>query len=225
MTTNWGGPADTRMMGIVHDALRRDLRRTRDALAGTPPAARRRAIAAHLGWLMDFLHAHHTGEDDGLYPLVRVIDPAAGELLDTMSADHAAIDPAMDRLREAAARWGGSGSADDRQTLVTALDDLEAVLLPHLDGEERDAMPLVAATISHRQWHAWDQRFNIKPKSLPALAEEGNWVLDGLDAPRRAIVEALVPWLPRQIIKHGFGPGYRRRAAVRWGDGTVRVPS
>ena len=76
MTTNWDGPADTRMMGIVHDALRRDLRRTRDALAGTPPAARRGAIAAHLGWLMDFLHAHHTGEDDGLYPLVRAMNTA-----------------------------------------------------------------------------------------------------------------------------------------------------
>jgi hypothetical protein len=29
MRTNDDGPADTRMMGIVHDALRRDLARTR----------------------------------------------------------------------------------------------------------------------------------------------------------------------------------------------------
>lgn len=225
MTTNWDGPADTRMMGLVHDALRRDLRRARDALAGAPPTARRRAIASHLGWLMDFLHAHHTGEDDGLYPVIRAANPSAADLLDAMAADHAAVDPAMDRLREAAARWGGSGADADRRTLVTALDDLEAVLLPHLDREEREAMPLVAATISHRQWHAWDQRFNIKPKSLPVLAEEGLWLLDGLDAPGRAIVEAQVPWLPRQIILHCFGPGYRRRAAALWTDTTVGVPS
>ena len=30
------GPADTRMMGIVHGALRRDLLRTRDALTSDP---------------------------------------------------------------------------------------------------------------------------------------------------------------------------------------------
>jgi hypothetical protein len=35
MTTD-AEPADTRMMGIVHGALRRDLLRTRDALTAEP---------------------------------------------------------------------------------------------------------------------------------------------------------------------------------------------
>ena len=43
MRTNDDGPADTRMMGIVHDALRRDLARTRAALASPVPPAQRRA--------------------------------------------------------------------------------------------------------------------------------------------------------------------------------------
>ncbi|MEJ2889283.1 hemerythrin domain-containing protein [Actinomycetospora aeridis] len=225
MTMTWDGQADTRMMGIVHDALRRDLGRTRHALAGTPPPRRRRALAAHLAWLMDLLHAHHTGEDDGLYPLVRSKSPEAADLLDVMAEDHAAIDPAMDALRTAAARWGDSGADDDRRALLAALDDLEAVLLPHLDREENEAMPLVSATITHREWHTWDQRFNIAPKSLPTLAEEGNWLLDGLDPDRRAVVEAEVAWLPRQIVLHVFGPGYRRRAAARWAGTSVGVSS
>ncbi len=225
MNKNWDGPADTRMMGIVHNGLRRDLGRTRAALATPPDPARRHAIAAHLGWLMDFLHEHHTGEDQGLYPLVRATNPAAAELLDAMAGEHDAVDPAVGRLREAATRWDGSGSDADRRAMVAALDDLESVLLPHLDREEREAMPLVSATISNRQWHDWDQTFNIKPKSLPKLAEEGLWLLDGLDEERRRIVEAEVPWLPRQIILHGFGPGYRRRAAARWADASVAAPS
>ena len=84
-------------------------------------------------------------------------------------------------------------------------------------------MPVVSATITHRRWHAWDQEHNIKPKSLPQLAEEGLWLMDGLDPARRAVVEAEVPWVPRMIVLHGFGPGYRRRAAVGgrsgWGGG------
>jgi hemerythrin-like domain-containing protein len=217
------GPADTRMMGIVHDALRRDLARTRAALDGPVPEAQRRALAAHLLWMMDFLRAHHEGEDTGLYPMVRAADPTAGALLDAMAADHAAVDPAVDALRAAAVRWAAADTA--RAELRAALVALEDVLLPHLEREENEAMPVVSATITHRRWHDWDQEHNIKPKSLPALAEEGLWLMDGLDPARRAIVEAEVPWVPRMIVLHGFGPGYRRRAAARWAGTAVEAAS
>lgn len=76
-------PADTNMMRIVHNALRRDLRRTRKALERVPPPGdrQRRAIASHLAWMMAFLEAHHRSEDVGLYPVVRQRDPAAGAVL------------------------------------------------------------------------------------------------------------------------------------------------
>lgn len=223
MKKNMDRPADTRMMGIVHDALRRDLTRTRAALDGPLAQAQRRALAAHVGWMMDFLHEHHEGEDTGLWPMVRTVDPAAGVLLDAMSADHAAVDPAVHTLRTAAARWAESDAA--RPELRDALTALENVLLPHLDREENEAMPVVSATITHRQWHDWDQKHNIKPKSLPKLAEEGLWLMDGLDPARRAIVEAEVPWVPRMTVLHGFGPGYRRRAAARWAGTSVGAAS
>jgi AcrR family transcriptional regulator len=127
---NMDGPADTRMMGIVHDALRRDLARIRAALAGAVPEAGRRPLAAHVAWMMDFLHAHHEGEDAGLYPMVRAANPAAATLLDAMGADHAAIDPAVEGLRAAAARWAAAGTDSDRTALLDALVALEAVLLP-----------------------------------------------------------------------------------------------
>jgi hypothetical protein len=99
MTDQNDRPADTRLMGIVHDALRRDLQRSTTALSTMPSAtepfadARRVAIAAHLQWMMAFLHAHHDGEDQGLWPLVRTRNPAAGAMLDAMDADHARIRP------------------------------------------------------------------------------------------------------------------------------------
>lgn len=223
MKKNMEGPADTRMMGIVHDALRRDLARVRTALAGPVPDAQRRALAAHVGWMMEFLHAHHEGEDAGLYPMIRALNPAAGELLDAMAADHERVDPAVEGVLAAAARW----AADDagRSVLLDALVALEDVLLPHLDREENEAMPVVSATITHRQWHDWDQEHNIKPKALPQLAEEGLWLMDGLDPARRAVVEAEVPWVPRMIVLYGFGPGYRRRSAARWAGTAIGATS
>lgn len=56
-------------------------------------------------------------------------------------------------------------------------------------------MPLVSATLTHRQWHEWDQKYNIAPKSLSVLAEEGIWLLDGLDEQRRRVVLHEVPLL------------------------------
>ncbi|MGE3287949.1 MAG: hemerythrin domain-containing protein, partial [Pseudonocardia sp.] len=216
MTRNLDGPADTAMMGIVHDALRRDLARMRTALAAGPLPRQRRALAAHLDWMMDFLHAHHEGEDAGLYPMVRAADPAAAPLLDEMAADHARIDPAVEVLRAATDRWARTGAG--RDALRDALVALEDLLLPHLDREVEQAMPVVSRAITHRQWHAWDQEHNIAPKSMPRLAEEGLWLMEGLDPRRRAVVEAEVPWPVRMVVLYGFGPGYRRRAAARWGD-------
>jgi hemerythrin-like domain-containing protein len=223
MKKDLDGPADTRMMAIVHEALRRDLARTRSALASPVDERRRQAIAAHLDWMMDFLHAHHEGEDTGLYPMVRAADPGSAALLDAMAADHAAIDPAVATLRAATARWKRSDAG--RPALLTALADLESVLLPHLDREVAEAMPVVAAAITQRQWQAWDQEHNIKPKSLPRLAEEGNWLLDGASAGDRQVVEAVVPLIPRLIVLHVFGPGYRRRAAARWAPVAVGAAS
>jgi len=78
------------MMGIVHSALRRDLVRARLVLAEPTPLTgeRRTALADHVRWLMDFLHHHHTNEDEGLYPLVLEKNPAAGDLLAVMDAEN-----------------------------------------------------------------------------------------------------------------------------------------
>lgn len=213
------GPADTRMMGIVHDALRRDLTRLRGALtqAPCPTGDRKRALVEHIEWLMAFLHEHHAGEDNGLYPMVRAKNPAAGALLDSMDDDHKHIDPAMAQFLDASRVWQRSDDDDVRVKLIGALDALEEVLLPHLEREERDMMPVVSETISHAEWQRWDQQTNVKSKAMPKLAEEGNWLLDGLTGERREVLLHQVPPIPRYIVMYGFGPGYRRRAARRWG--------
>src|SRR5919197_2572009 len=149
-------PADTRMMGIVHGALRRDLLRAREVAATAPyPGGRqRRALGRHVVWLMDFLHAHHTSEDDGLWPVVRLKNPAAGPLLDSLESDHRCVEPAAAAVRSAGERYSGSDGDDARVELVVALDDLATVLFAHLDREVEEGMPVVSATITHGEWRA-----------------------------------------------------------------------
>ena len=213
------GPADTRMMGIVHAALKRDLVRARVMLAAaSPPQGRqRRALGRHVTWMMDFLHAHHSGEDAGLWPLVRERNPAAAELLDSMEADHARIAPAADAVATAARELhhDDDGRRPGRAGRGARRPDRRA-RCPHLDREVAEAMPVVAASITDREWDAVEQEYNIKPKSTRQLAMEGHWLLEGIDAEGYDLVVHKVPAVLRFVLIHGFGRAYRRQAQARW---------
>jgi hypothetical protein len=211
-------PADTRMMGIVHSALKRDLLRTRQVLvtAPYPQGAQRVALGRHVSWMIDFLHAHHSGEDAGLWPLVRQRNPAAAALLDSMEADHARIAPAADAVAVAAREYTATTAEPARTALAEALDDLVEVLVPHLDREVAEAMPVVAASITNREWDAVEQEYNIRPKSLRQLAAEGHWLLEGIDAEGYDVVVHKVPAVLRFVLLHGFARTYRRQADARW---------
>ncbi len=224
MTTTSDAPADTTMMRIVHDALRRDLARASSTLA-TPERVsghQRRAIGAHLVWMMRFLHAHHAAEDDGLYPLVRRRAGASAEIvdvLDRMARSHEAIMPAAAAVEASALALAADGSDEATRHALDALDALAAVLLPHLHEEEHDAMPIVARTITTGEWQAIEKQHNLDPKSMSDLGFEGHWLIDSASDADRAAVLGLVPPIQRFILLNGFALSYRRHAAACWTEG------
>ena len=220
MTTH-DGPADTRAMGIVHHALKRDLLRARQVLAAAPaPQGRQRvALGEHVLWMLDFLHDHHTGEDAHLWPVVREHNPDATELLDSMEADHARIAPEADAVGAAAREYTATTSDPPRAALVETLDSLVEVLVPHLDREVAEAMPVVESSITNREWEAYLQNYNVKPKTarqLVELAMQLHWVLEGIDSEGYDVAVGVLPTPIRFILIRGFGWAYRRRADARW---------
>ncbi|WP_241384479.1 hemerythrin domain-containing protein [Rhodococcus sp. CH91] len=149
--------------------------------------------------MMNFLHHHHEAEERGLYPLVARRNPRATDLVERMNADHRRIEPAVATVENAAGDLG-TGLPGSGEALTTALTRLSDVLLPHLELEEREMMP--------------------------TLAEEGNWLIDGLDAPSRDYVVHLAPAVPRFILLHVLGVRFRRRFAGLWkGSGAESIPS
>ncbi len=222
MKTDPNGPADTRNMGVVHSAMRRDLKRLRVALQSDPDAARRQALADHVDWMMNFLHEHHGHEDSGLYPLVRQRNRALDELLNAMDAEHKRVNPAVEALQKAAAGYRADGIPGP---LLSALDRLESVLLPHLEHEEREMMPLVSQTISHQDWLNWEDSF-LSLMTKKELADQGHWLLDGVDPDTYAYFAKILPPIPRFIVLRFMGGPYQRKRTALWaGTGAESIPS
>ncbi len=208
-------PADTRIMGIVHSALRRDLLRAGVVLAAGPLEDRHRVeLADHLLWMMEFLRHHHEAEDVALYPEVLRHNPDSAAMVTQMNEDHTRIEPAIEAL-ESSARALREHPAT-RDDVADSLAGLSEVLLPHLQREELEMMPVVAASITDAEWRTWDEEYNIKPKSLPVLGREGVWILDRLDAAGRDHVVHLVPVVPRFLLLHVLGPHNRHHFAHLW---------
>lgn len=214
------------MMGIVHSALRRDLTRTSDTVSANPPPGdnQRQAIARHVVWMMDFLHRHHAGEDDGLWPLVRERDPSASVLLAEMDADHARIAPQLEAVAAAGKRYASDSSVQARESLLAAVASLREVLDPHLQREEAEAMPVVSGALTHAQWEAFNQEHYVKPKSKKELGQEGHWLVDSIDPAGYTIVVGTVPPIPRFVLLHLFAGPYQRACAARWGPGVKVKP-
>ena len=209
-------------MHIVHQALRRDLQRAQLTLVATPPptTGRQRAIAAHVTWMMSFLRGHHRAEDDGLYPLVRQRDPAAVVLLDAMHSDHDAVDRLITRVEEAAGVCARDDNVGGVEQLVAALDRLSQDLLPHLQREEDELMPIVSSVVTAAEWRALEHKYNLESKSFVELGREGHWLIDDASAEDRRFVLDLVSPVQRFILLHGFAHSYRRHAAACWSPST-----
>ena len=175
--------------------------------------------------MMDFLHRHHEGEDAGLWPLVRSLNPSAGELLEQMEDDHARIAPAMETVRTATRGYADDHSADIPGKAGRIVDvRCEQVLDPHLEREEEEMMPVVSTTLTRDQWERFNHEHFIKPKTKTELGQEGHWLIDSIDPGGYKVVVGNVPAIPRFILLHAFAGRYARDCAARWGSGVSVKP-
>ena len=203
---------DMTMMFVMHDALRRDLDRIARLTARTDDDPKH-ILRTAAGWEMfkSYLHAHHTSEDELLWPPLRkaLPDDAHGTaLLDAMEAEHAAIDPLIDGF-DAALADRNSGPA----RLGELADALASGLRAHLTHEEKEGLPLIDSIITAEQWQAFSaggakQIAGDVSRFMP-------WVLDGAAPQVATSVLALMPLPIREAYRDEWEPAYA--TLRRWG--------
>jgi hemerythrin-like domain-containing protein len=174
------GPIDVSDMFAVHQALRDTLAagpaRVRTVDPGDPE--RLELIADYYDNVLWFLHVHHEGEEALVFPKLRARCPEAGPLMDAMVGQHEAVVTVLEGAGGSLAAWR-AGDAEAQEELAAQLAAMHGALVPHLDTEEADVLPLCADNLSAEEWGA------LPGHALSQYSGDKVWLILGLILERR----------------------------------------
>ncbi len=156
MTTD-NSRIDTRDMLLIHRVIRREISRLPDLIRAATEPARAARVAAHAREMLDFLHTHHTGEDELLWPVLRPRVSLDGELIDRMETQHAQISAVITDVLHDLPAWTRSVDPATGERMAARLESASDVLTAHLAEEEQRILPLASAHLTQREWDALGQ--------------------------------------------------------------------
>jgi hypothetical protein len=126
----------------IHDTLRADLARAREAL-GEPGVTLASDVRLHCLGVCQAVGEHHSREDAGMFPTLAAAHPELRPTLDVLAEEHVAIHGVLGRLEALLASAADGGVVDE---LRVEFDDLAAILESHLALEERTLVDALDAT-------------------------------------------------------------------------------
>ncbi|MFE9859731.1 hemerythrin domain-containing protein [Streptomyces sp. NPDC005780] len=150
-----GPGVDTHEMVLIHRVLRREFgqlpRLFRDAAGDR---ARSKVVGAHARGMLSFLHTHHTGEDELLFPLLRERASLDQKLMHRMDAQHAQVDDAVTAVDAELPAWTASADAATGERMAAGIDAMMPTLIEHLAEEEQEILPIASVTLTQSEWDA-----------------------------------------------------------------------
>jgi hemerythrin-like domain-containing protein len=154
MTTTSGTyDTDVSDMCAVHEALREALDKAPVYVgrAGVD-AGRVEIVASFTENVIEFLHVHHSGEDELIYPILEQRSAASRPELERINNQHTALYEPMDAARSATAAWRDAPSTANARAVIDAVGSIAETLRPHLAEEETVLLPVAAKWMSQEEW-------------------------------------------------------------------------
>jgi len=207
-------PIDVRDMAIVHRLFRQSYDEAARLVraAPTPSPGRVTFLADHIDFILGGLHTHHQDEDELLYPKLIERAPDQAAMTEQVEHEHQQIATALDAALAACATWRQRPSAETGEALALALDQLNAVVQPHLDDEEQKVVPLAAVTLTQQEWDAMGKRgMSSIPRNKRAIA--AGMMLESLDEADRAYMMKSVPAPMRMLFPLMVGRPWKKYAS------------
>ncbi|MGW3691965.1 hemerythrin domain-containing protein [Streptomyces sp. NPDC005125] len=214
------GSADIRDMLVDHQAFITAYERAPGLVLAVREGevSRANVVADHLALIGDFLHLHHKGEDDLLWPKIEKRAPASlRPTLGVLEDQHVEIDRLMTSVSELSERWRASARSVVGEQLADALQGLSRALVQHLALEEKEVLSSAHLYVTATEWHELgDHAINGLPKAkLPIIF---GMLADIADPSVVKLMLESAPAVPRFIMPI-LGPrAYARHARRVYGS-------
>ena len=181
-------------MALIHRLIRRGFEQSRQVLLDPGATARAGAVAEYIRFHLDALQAHHSTEDELVWPVLYERASLSDALIRRMEEQHTGVHDAIEQARRELGSWEARPTVDGSEALATSLGTVIDRLAEHLAEEERDIVPLIAAHVTQAEWdHLGDvafskftpkQRFTAMGELLEAASPaEAARMMAGLPAP------------------------------------------
>jgi hypothetical protein len=175
MTAPGSFTTPTMDMVAVHQALIGALDDAPTLVGGAgDDAARVAVIGSFYENVLEFLHVHHAGEDDLVYPVLIERCPDQTAALERVDAQHTLLDAPMADAGAALASWTAAPSVEGGHAVIDLLGTVGATLRPHLADEETTVLPIASAWMSPEEWAA------LPGHSLRSFRADKPWLALGL---------------------------------------------
>jgi hemerythrin-like domain-containing protein len=198
---------DVNDMYAVHNALTGALDQADELVASATTPERVELIATFYDNVLEFLHCHHAGEDEIVYPLLEQRCGHERATLERIDDQHKLLFKPMDEAWAAIAAWRTAPSPESAKAVMDGIDGVDATLTPHLREEERTVLPLATKWLSAEEWG------QLPGHAMAMFSKDKPWLPLGLvreqlpEEVRVAMLEAMPPEM-QQMWTEQFEPAY-----------------
>ena len=131
-------------------------------------------IGSFLENAIEFLHVHHSGEDELIYPVVEERCAESRSELARINDQHKLLHAPMDAARSAIATWRAAPSTDNAQAVIDAIASIAEPLRPHLAEEETVLLPLAS------KWLSPEEFGSLPGHHMMSFRADKPWIMMGL---------------------------------------------
>ena len=175
MTTPGKYNTDVSDMLAVHKALTGALEAAPEYVAKVGVEAERvEVVGSFYENVIEFLHVHHTGEDELIYPVLEERCAESRSELERIDEQHKLLHAPMAAGRSAIATWRAAPSADNAQAVIEAIASIAEPLRPHLAEEEAVMLPIATKWMSPEEWG------QLSGHSMMSFRADKPWLMLGL---------------------------------------------
>lgn len=199
-------------MVVIHRVLRREFGLVPTLIRAVAPDDLERAknVADHATGLLRFMHIHHSGEDELLWPVLLERVEVESDLIHRMEHQHEHVAALLPRAQEQLPPWAAMPSPERGAELAATFEEIGSVLGEHLSEEEVAILPLVETHLTLAEWERLGEHARgslTPPDSMAALAA----ILEEADDEERSTFIGALPPPVLAIFVEQAEPAYRER--------------